>query len=577
MNAPAPPPLPPIRRLSEAAVNRIAAGEVIERPASAVKELVENAIDAGASRIEVRIQDGGRTLIRVTDDGCGIPEEALALALTRHATSKTDGDLSDIRTMGFRGEALASMAASGRLEIASRPRGHGGARIAAEGTRTEGPVPTALPHGTAVTLTGLFSATPARLKFLRTDRAEAQAVAAWIRRIALAHPRLSITLTDHATGREVVSAPAERGTPEAMARARARRLLSPEFEENAIWIETERDGHALTGLAALPTYDRGAASQQHLFVGRRAVTDGMLQGALRGAYRDLLPKGRHAAAVLFVDCEGRDVDVNVHPAKTEVRFRRPDAARALIVSGVRRALDGAGHRAATTLRAPVMDAARPYAAPPPAQQSGFAEAQAPMARRNEEAEAPAKGPLGAARAQLHGNWIVSQTDTGMVIVDAHAAHERLVLERLKRERAAGPVPSQALLIPEIVELPAGQAETALDQAEAFEALGLAIEPFGPGAVAVRAVPLALSGASPAALLRDALDAAGSDGLEARLDAVLASVACHGSVRTGRALSGPEMDALLREMEATPGSGQCNHGRPTYVELPLKDIERLFGR
>ena len=558
-------------------MNRIAAGEVIERPASAVKELVENAIDAGAARIEVRIQDGGRTLIRVSDDGCGIPEDALALALTRHATSKTDGDLTDIRTMGFRGEALASMAACGRLEIASRPRGAGGARIAAEGTRIEGPSPAALPHGTAVALTGLFSATPARLKFLRSDRAEAQAVATWIRRIALAHPRLSITLTDHATGREVVSAPAERGGPEAMARARARRLLSPEFEENALWIETERDGHVLTGLAALPTYARGAASQQHLFVGRRAVTDGMLQGALRGAYRDLLPKGRHPAAVLFVDCAGRDVDVNVHPAKTEVRFRHPDAARALIVSGVRRALDGAGHRASTTLRAPVIEAARPFArAPERPAQSGFAEAQAPMAPPEAPA-APAKGPLGAARAQLHGNWIVSQTDDGMVIVDAHAAHERLVLERLKRERAAGPVPSQALLIPEVVELPAGQAEAALDQAEAFEALGLSVEPFGPGAVAVRAVPLALSGADPAALLRDALDAAGSEGLEARLDAVLASVACHGSVRTGRTLSGPEMDALLREMEATPGSGQCNHGRPTYVELPLKDIERLFGR
>lgn len=600
--------IPAIRPLDAAAINRIAAGEVLERPASAVKELVENALDAGARRIEVDIADGGKTLIRVTDDGHGIPEGQLPLAVARHATSKIDGsDLLNIHSFGFRGEALPSLGAVGRLAITSRAAGAGGAaRITVEGGR-EAPVrPAALSRGTMVELRALFYATPARLKFLRSDRAEAQAVAETVRRLALAAPHVAFTLRDVSgggEGRVVLRAEAEAGDATAALLGRVRRLLGPEFAANALSIEAEREGLRLSGLAALPTYSRGAAVAQFLFVNARPVRDKLLLGALRAAYSDVLARDRHPAAVLFLDCPAERVDVNVHPAKAEVRFREPGVARGLVVSALRHALAEAGHRASTTVAGAALGAFRPegggaarnwqmerpapglraasYAvqAPP-----GFAENApgfAPSARVTEPVEAAEDRPLGAARAQIHENYIVAQTATGMVIVDQHAAHERLVYERLKAQMAEAGVGAQALLIPEVVEMSADDAARLLDHAGALARLGLEVEPFGPGAVAVRATPAPLGPVDAGALLRDILDEIADEGdsglLGARLDAVLSRMACHGSVRSGRRMTGEEMNALLRQMEATPLSGQCNHGRPTYVELRLADIERLFGR
>ena len=606
----------PIRQLDEAAVNRIAAGEVIERPASAVKELLENALDAGATRIDVAVADGGRSLIRVADDGCGIEAHALTLALARHATSKIDGsDLTDIRSFGFRGEALASLGAAGRLSVTSRVEGADGAAILCDGGRIDGPRPAATPCGTVVELRDLFHATPARLKFLRSERAEAQAVADTVRRVALAHPAVALTLRDESRAggdRVVLRAPAEAASGEAGLRARAARILGRAFEDNALWIEAEREGHRLLGLAGLPTLTQATAARQHLYAGLRPVRDRLLSGALRAAYDDLMARGRHPAAVLFVHCEPDRVDVNVHPAKSEVRFRDPGLVRGLIVSGLRHALAAAGHRASTTVAGATLGAMRPDAptdargagwgsrslgATRPAPMPGFAEAPAarieppPPEAAGIGRDGASEAPLGAARAQLHGNWIVAQSAEGIVIVDQHAAHERLVYERLKRQAAlpgAG-VPSQGLLVPEIVEMPPGDAARLLERTEALDALGLVVEGFGPGAVAVRGVPAALGTPDVGALLRDVADAIldGAEGdeaaegalrpLGARLDAVLSSMACHGSIRSGRQLTADEMNALLREMEATPGSGQCNHGRPTHVTLRLRDIERLFGR
>ena len=600
---------PVIRQLDESAANRIAAGEVVERPASAVKELVENALDAGATRIDIAIAGGGKRLIRVTDDGCGMTAEDLPLALARHATSKIDGsDLLDIRSFGFRGEALPSLGAVGRLTITSRAAGHEAARIAVAGGRTEPVRPAAANRGTVVELRDLFFATPARLRFLRSDRAETQAIAEVVRRLAMAEPSVALTLTDEDEGRVLFRADAEQGDLFDALSARIGRVMGREFIENAIPLEAERDGLRLTGLAALPTYSRGAAVAQHLFVNTRPVRDKLLTGALRAGYFDVLPQGRHPAAVLFVSCDPQGVDVNVHPAKAEVRFREPDAARGLVVATLRHALAGAGHRASSTGGAATLAAMRPEAgpsfwrspapspaavaaahaaqaplAPASASPQGFAEAPEatfPAAARIEPvAEAP-DAPLGAARAQLHGNWIVAQSRDGIVIVDQHAAHERLVYERLKAQAAQARVPSQALLIPAIVDLGA-DAERVLAAAGDLDRLGLVIEPFGPGCVAVRELPAALGQADAAALLRDIADdlqdAGASDRLQARLDAVLSSMACHGSVRSGRSLTGEEMNALLREMERTPRAGQCNHGRPTWVELKLADVERLFGR
>lgn len=596
---------PEIRQLDEAAVNRIAAGEVVERPASAVKELVENALDAGATRVEVAYADGGKTLIRVRDDGCGMAGDDLPLALSRHATSKIDGsDLLNIHSFGFRGEALPSLGAVGRLRIVSRAAGAEGAAIAVDGGRMAPVRPEAAQFGTVVELRDLFHATPARLKFMRSDRAEAQAIADTVKRLAMAEPYVSFTLSDISGGdaREILRLDAAQGALFDALEDRLAAILGQDFTENALRIDAEREGLRLSGLAALPTYSRGAAVAQYLFVNGRPVRDKMLLGALRAAYMDVLSRDRHPVAALFISCNPELVDVNVHPAKSEVRFRDPGLARGLVVSGLRHALAGAGHRASSTNTGAMLGAFQP--APARAYQmdrpsgaaratayqlqapQGMAESAAlwqrtPSARAEAPAPAPDDAPLGAARAQLHENYIVAQTARGIVIVDQHAAHERLVYEKLKRLRAENGAPSQALLIPEIVELSPGDAGALLDIAPQLAALGLVVEPFGGGAVVVRETPAILGTVNASALIRDILDELAdqgtSQGLEARIDAVLSRMACHGSVRSGRQMRPDEMNALLREMESTPHSGQCNHGRPTYVELSLADIEKLFGR
>lgn len=599
---------PLIRQLDESAVNRIAAGEVVERPASAVKELMENALDAGATRIEVAYADGGKTLIRVTDDGCGMAGDQLPLALARHATSKIDGtDLLNIHSFGFRGEALPSLGAVGRLRITSRAEGHEAGEITVTGGQISAVKPAALNAGTVVELRDLFHATPARLKFLRTDRAEAQAIADVARRLAMAEPRVGFTLRDTSgggEGRVAFRADAETGDLFDALHGRLRRILGAEFADNALRIDATRDGLRMTGYAALPTYSRGSAVAQYLFVNGRPVRDKMLYGALRAAYQDVLARDRHPAAAIFIDCDPVLVDVNVHPAKSEVRFRDPGIARGLIVSGLRHALAEAGHRASSTVAGATLGAFRPEQSTgrvyqmdrPSAQARSVAyQAQAPgfadmpeawSARVEDTAPEPdttdaAHMPLGAARAQIHENYIVAQTEAGLVIVDQHAAHERLVYERLKRQMAENGVAAQALLIPEIVELSETDCALLHGHAADLATLGLSIEPFGPATIAVRETPAILGEVNAKALLHDILDelqeAGASETLKSRIDAILSRVACHGSVRAGRRMSADEMNALLREMEHTPHSGQCNHGRPTYVELPLADIDRLFGR
>ena len=605
-------PQPVIRQLDETAINRIAAGEVVERPASAVKELVENAIDAGARRITVEYADGGKTMIRVTDDGCGIAGNDLLLALSRHATSKIDGsDLLNIHSFGFRGEALPSLGAVGRLTITSRAQGHDGAEIAVTGGIHEAVKPAALSAGTVVTLRDLFYATPARLKFLRTDRAEAQAIGDVIKRLAMAEPFVRFVLRDVSggdKGREVFRAEAEQGELFDALHGRLRQVLGREFAENSLPIDAERDGFHLTGFAALPTYSRGSAVAQYLFVNGRPVKDKMLIGALRGAYFDFLSRDRHPAAALFVDCDPNLVDVNVHPAKSEVRFREPGVVRGLIVSALRHALANAGHRASTTVADATLGAMRPepqgeariyqmdrpsgearHAAYQSQVPEGFAEMSSPWGRveRSDEenpqsSEAPPVDyPLGTARGQVHENYIIAQTATGMVIVDQHAAHERLVYEKLKNQMAQNGVPAQALLIPEIIALSSSDRAQILSVAEDLARFGLGIEPFGGDAIAVRETPAILGEVNAEAMIRDVLDELEGEGesllVQARIEAILSRVACHGSIRSGRWMRAEEMNALLREMEATPHSGQCNHGRPTYVELKLSDIERLFGR
>ncbi|WP_299367294.1 DNA mismatch repair endonuclease MutL [uncultured Tateyamaria sp.] len=590
---------PVIRQLDEAAVNRIAAGEVVERPASAVKELVENAIDAGATRIAIDVADGGKTLIRVTDDGCGIAPDDLPLALSRHATSKIDGsDLLNIHTFGFRGEALPSLGAVGRLTITSRVPGDAGAEISVQGGAHSAIKPAALNRGTVITLRDLFYATPARLKFLRTDRAEAQAITDVIKRLAMAEPFVRFELRDVSNDpRTVFKVEAQTGDPMDALRGRLSDVLGKEFAENSIAIDTMREGLHLSGYAALPTYSRGAAVAQFLFVNGRPVKDKLLSGALRAAYFDFLSRDRHPAAALFVDCDPQLVDVNVHPAKSEVRFRDPGLARGLIVSGLRHALAGAGHRASSTVAGATLGAMRPEVTEPRVYQmdrpslgprapidAGFAEMAQDYSAQVVEvhtAPAPEDLPLGVARGQVHENYIVAQTATGMVIVDQHAAHERLVYEKLKTQMAENGVAAQALLIPEIVSLSPGDCARLLEIAEALSALGLGIEAFGGDAIAVRETPAILGEVDAKAMIHDILDEladlGSSQSVQARIEAILSRVACHGSVRSGRWMRAEEMNALLREMEATPHSGQCNHGRPTYVELKLADIERLFGR
>ena len=606
----------PVRQLSESLINRIAAGEVVERPASAVKELVENALDAGAGKIEVVIDGGGRRLIRVSDDGAGMTRADLALAVERHATSKLDDeDLLAIDTLGFRGEALPSIGSVAKLAIATRHASepHGWTLTVDAGAKSE-IAPAALNGGTRVEVRDLFYATPARLKFLKSDRAEGEAVREVVRRLAMSRPDVAFTLASEE--RAAVTWPA--ALPGAAGRlARLGDVLGADFRANAVEVEGGREGLRIEGYAALPTFTRANALGQYLFVNDRPVRDKLLLGAVRAAYADYLPRDRHPVLALFVTLEPREVDVNVHPAKTEVRFRDAGLVRASIVVALREALARGGQRTASTggdatvaafrpasvprggwdwRRSPAMPMVAPRFEAAPASQPGpsscFAEAAqaafdmvAPSAdARAALAAAPAAlldRPLGAARAQIHETYIVAQTRDGLVVVDQHAAHERLVYERLKASLDRDGVARQILLIPEIVELDESDVERLLARAGDLARYGLVIESFGPGAVAVRETPSLLGEIDAGALLRDLAEhiAEWDDSvpLERRLMHMAATMACYGSVRAGRRLKPEEMNALLRDMEATPNSGQCNHGRPTYVELKLSDIERLFGR
>ena len=620
-----------IRLLPEGVINRIAAGEVIERPASVVKELVENAIDAGARAIEVTLEESGRRLIRVADDGRGMSRDELPLALARHATSKlgADGDLWSIATLGFRGEALPSIAAAARLTIVSRAEGAENAWSieVADGTPGEC-TPAARPPGTTVTVADLFHATPARLKFLKAPRTESGHAADIVNRLAMCHPAVAFTLT--CDGRTLLCDGAHDDAP-AGRLARLALVMGRDFAENALPIDAEREGVHLSGYAALPTLNRASAQHQYLFVNGRPVRDRLLLGAVRAAYADHLHRGRHPMAALFVELAPDLVDVNVHPTKAEVRFRDAGRVRGLIVGALKRALAAAGHHAATTVADDALAAMRPerygpgggrgtaagpglgFGASAPPRAPHLAEAQAhyhaPLdgpgamagdaARaRVESAPPPADGapadgtaagddgrgaayPLGVARGQVHGTYVMAQTEDGIVIVDQHAAHERIVYERMKAALADSGIQRQILLIPEVVELDDAAVGRLEARAAELADLGLVLERFGPGAVVVREVPALIGDGDTNGLVRDLADELAEWGdattLRQRLADVCSTLACHGSVRAGRRLNADEMNALLRQMEATPHAGQCNHGRPTYVELKLADIERLFGR
>ncbi len=612
------PPTGRIRRLPPAAVNRIAAGEVVERPAAAAKELIENALNAGARAIRIRIEGGGLTRLMIEDDGSGMTAEELPVAIERHATSKLmagddgDVDLLDIRTMGFRGEALPSIGSVSRLSILSRARDADAAyEIAVDGGQVDGPRPAAWSgltgHGTRVDVLDLFYATPARLKFMKSERAEAQAIADAVRRLALARPDVAFHLENEE--RAILKLQAEQGEDARLKRLGA--VLGREFRENAIEIDAEREGVRVSGFAGLPTFNRGSAQHQYLFVNSRPVKDKLLVGVIRAAYQDFLARDRHPMAVLFVDLDPMLVDVNVHPAKTEVRFRDAGNVRGLMIGALRHALAAAGHRASTTVAGAALGAATSHVAPslpwspaqtrwspaqpvasqsdyaPPAMSDGvfasFEAFRAEPSARVEPAPEPAGDtpPLGVARAQVHETYIIAQTADGMVIVDQHAAHERLVYERMKAQMAGEGVKRQALLIPEIVELSDEEAARIVERTDELLEMGLEVEPFGRGAVAVRATPAIFGKMDVKGLVRDLADdfaeyEAGL-ALKERMEEVMGNMACRGSVRAGRRLTAEEMNALLRQMEATPHSGQCNHGRPTYVELKLADIERLFGR
>ena len=601
-----------IRRLPETVINRIAAGEVVERPASVVKELVENSIDAGAKHIGVTIRDGGQTLISVTDDGGGMTADELPLAIERHATSKLPSDdLLLIASLGFRGEALPAIGAVARLTITSRAEAADQAwSIAVEGGSTTAPAPAALAQGTRIEVRDLFFATPARLKFLKTQKTEQFHAVDAIKRLAMAHPDIGFHLTDGA--RDLIKLAPAVG-PEARL-DRLGRIMGKDFRDNSLGLDAEREGVRLTGFAGLPTLNRGNAQMQFLFVNGRPVRDKLLFGALKGAYREFLASGRYALVALFLDLAPDAVDVNVHPAKAEVRFRDAGLVRGLIVGALKHALADAGHRAATTVAQAALGAVRPgggsgrstayggggsYGAP--------AYGGAGLRERAENFHSPLPGldaqptapgaviddphdplgdyppdyPLGVARAQLHETYIVAQTQDGIVIVDQHAAHERLVQERIKKALDTGGVQRQGMLIPEVVELDETAAARLVNRAGELAELGLVLEAFGDGAVVVREIPALLGETDIKGLVMDLADdfAEWDEGLALtqRLGDVCATMACHGSVRAGRRLNGAEMNALLREMEATPHSGQCSHGRPTYVELKLADIEKLFGR
>jgi len=594
----------PIRQLSPETINRIAAGEVVERPASVVKELVENALDARAGEIDIVTASGGLALIRVTDDGAGMDAFDLAMCVERHATSKLiEEDLLAIRTLGFRGEALPSIGSIARLTILSRTAAASEAfAITVDRGAKAGVKPAAGNGGTCVEVRDLFSGVPARLKFMKSERAENMAVTEVVKRLAMAHPGVGFALT---TGeRKGVRYPAETDGPEGLLQ-RLGRIMGREFLDDALAVSGAREGVAVSGFAGLPTLHRPDASQQYLFVNGRPVKDKLLIGAVRAAYSDLIPRGRHPLLALFVTLAPEEVDVNVHPAKAEVRFRDAGKVRALIVNALGSALLAAGHRASAIggaatlqeLKPNVVPFGRPrapsYAGTHGSISFALAEAmQAPFeAFGNPSADARANAgpvpdalldrPLGAARAQLHETYIVAQTRDAIVIVDQHAAHERLVYEHMKAMLAQGGVARQGLLIPAVVDLGEGEAAALAERADELAELGLVLEPFGQGAVAVREVPALLGETDVEGLVKDLAAEIAGEGqglaLKERLEAVCATLACHGSVRAGRRLTPEEMNALLRDMEATPYSGQCNHGRPTYVELKLSDIERLFGR
>ena len=608
-----------IRRLPAQTVNRIAAGEVIERPASVIKELVENALDAGARQIDIRYEDGGRSVITVTDDGKGMDTSNLSLAVERHATSKLpdDSDLLNIETMGFRGEALPSIGSVARLTLTSQTEADDSAwelRVDGGVKQELRPAPRFGLHGTRVDVRDLFFATPARLKFLKSERSESMAISDVVKRLAMANPHVGFTLTNGARTSLRMT-----GTPlsEDGRLVRLSKILGDDFGANAVAVDSEREGIILTGFAGLPTFSRGNSAHQYLFVNGRPVRDKLLHGAVRGAYQDFLARDRHPVVALYVDLPHEHVDVNVHPAKTEVRFRNSGLVRGLIVSALRHALADAGHRASTTVSDYALGRIQtgqqsayvyqgryggapqgyaPYKNDPAMQPlidgmgamsgrveeapEGFSGLPSAGGQRLDHVPTPAY-PLGTARAQLHETYVVAQTQDGIVIVDQHAAHERLVYEEMKQTMAGQGVPRQTLLIPDVVELGETDSARVLARAEELAEMGLIIEPFGQGAVCVRETPALLGEVDVQGLLRDLADDLSEYdealSLKERFEHVCGTMACHGSVRAGRRLNGDEMNALLRQMEATPHSGQCNHGRPTYVELKLADIERLFGR
>ncbi|MEP3524655.1 MAG: DNA mismatch repair endonuclease MutL [Hyphomicrobiales bacterium] len=602
-----------VQRLDNAMINRIAAGEVIERPASVVKELVENAIDAGAQNIEVVTAGGGKNLIRVSDDGAGMSDEDLRLAVERHCTSKLTDDLLDIRTLGFRGEALPSIGAVSRLSIATRQSdADTGFVINVADGEIDGPAPSAWAKGTRVEVSDLFFSVPARLKFLKTDRAEANAVTDVVRRMAIANPNVGVTLAG-SDRKETHFPPAKDEDLSAAQAERLRQILGQEFIDNSIVICEEREGVQLSGFISIPTFDRANSLHQFLTINGRPVRDPLLLSALRGGYSDTLTRGRYPVVALFIDLDPAHVDVNVHPAKTDVRFRDPGLVRGLLVGAIKRALIGAGLRPDSSSTEAVLDAFRRQNAPPPrydypserpinaqwdaqdspsrpidgfndAPQTAFDSMETPSGRAeaiNENDLTLTQHPLGAARAQLHENYIVAQSDDGLVLIDQHAAHERLVYERMKNNLDQNGIARQILLIPDIVDLPEEDVNNISARVDELAEVGLIVDAFGPGAIAVRETPALLGEVDAGALIRDLADELAewdkTTLIRDKLNAIASRMACHGSVRSGRRLNADEMNALLREMEKTPNSGQCNHGRPTFITLSLNEIEKLFDR